>query len=142
MTTLSAVGGPWFWIVVCALAILALQRFIINKVSKVSHKILEQQRRINDEVFNKALEERLRREGVATTAQVLDAADTGSRVDAIFILTRLQLRVAASERWEEFVIEIVAPLSPVRVAQIVPGTTVKVRVDPVSREVVLDQPRK
>ncbi|MFC5743081.1 hypothetical protein [Dyella tabacisoli] len=139
MTTLSAIGGLLFLIVVCALAMSALAWFIINKVS---NKILKEQRRIIDKVSNKALEQRLHREGVATTAQVLDAADTGSRIDAIFILTRLQLQVAATEGVEEFVIEIVVPLSPVRVAQIVPGTTVKVRVDPVSREVVLDQPRK
>lgn len=142
MTTLSAIGKLLFLIVVCALAISALGWFVINRVNKFSNKILKEQRRIIDKISNKALEQRLHREGVATTAQVLDAADTGGRIDAIFILTRLQLQVAATEGVEEFVIEIVVPLSPVRVAQIVPGTTVKVRVDPVSREVVLDQPRK
>lgn len=103
--------------------------------------IMKLQRRLIDKVTNVALEQRLQREGVATTAQVLDAADTGGRVDAIYLLVRLRLQVAAADGVEEFVTEIVAALSPVRVAQIVPGATVKVRVDPLSREVVLDQPR-
>jgi hypothetical protein len=103
--------------------------------------ILKLQRRIIDEVSNVALEQRLQRDGVATTAQVLDAADTGGRTDAIYLLVRLQLQVAAAEGVEGFPAEIVVALSPVRVAQIVPGATVKVRVDPLSREVVLDQPR-
>jgi Glu-tRNA(Gln) amidotransferase subunit E-like FAD-binding protein len=103
--------------------------------------IMKLQRRVIDKVTNVALEQRLQREGVATIAQVLDAADTGGRVDAIYLLVRLRLQVAAADGVEEFVTEIVAALSPVRVAQIVPGATVKVRVDPLSREVVLDQPR-
>lgn len=103
--------------------------------------IMKLQRRVIDKVTNVALEQRLQREGVATTAQVLDAADTGGRVDAIYLLVRLRLQVAAADGVEGFVTEIVAALSPVRVAQIVPGATVKVRVDPLSREVVLDQPR-
>lgn len=103
--------------------------------------IMKLQRQVIDKVTNVALEQRLQREGVATTAQVLDAADTGGRVDAIYLLVRLRLQVAAADGVEEFVTEIVAALSPVRVAQIVPGATVKVRVDPLSREVVLDQPR-
>lgn len=103
--------------------------------------IMKLQRRLIDKVTNVALEQRLQREGVATTAQVLDAADTGGRVDAIYLLVRLRLQVAAADGVEGFVTEIVAALSPVRVAQIVPGATVKVRVDPLSREVVLDQPR-
>jgi hypothetical protein len=103
--------------------------------------IMKLQRQVIDKVTNVALEQRLQREGVATTAQVLDAADTGGRVDAIYLLVRLRLQVAAADGVEEFLTEIVAALSPVRVAQIVPGATVKVRVDPLSREVVLDQPR-
>lgn len=103
--------------------------------------IMKLQRQVIDKVTNVALEQRLQREGVATTAQVLDAADTGGRVDAIYLLVRLRLQVAADDGVEGFVTEIVAALSPVRVAQIVPGATVKVRVDPLSREVVLDQPR-
>lgn len=103
--------------------------------------IMKLQRRVIDKVTNVALEQRLQREGVATTAQVLDAADTGGRVDAIYLLVRLRLQVAAADGVEEFLTDIVAALSPVRVAQIVPGATVKVRVDPLSREVVLDQPR-
>jgi len=103
--------------------------------------IMKLQRQVIDKVTNVALEQRLQREGVATTAQVLDAADTGGRVDAIYLLVRLRLQVAAADGVEEFLTDIVAALSPVRVAQIVPGATVKVRVDPLSREVVLDQPR-
>lgn len=103
--------------------------------------IMKLQRRVIDKVSNVALEQRLQRDGVATTAQVLDAADTGGRIDAIYLLVRLRLQVAAADGVEGFVAEIVAALSPVRVAQIVPGATVKVRVDPLSREVVLDQPR-
>lgn len=76
-------------IAACALAISALNRFVVKKAFKFSNRILEEQQRISDEVSNKAMERRLQREGVATTAQVLDAADTGGRVDAIFILTRL-----------------------------------------------------
>ncbi|QWF19519.1 hypothetical protein [Lysobacter capsici] len=103
--------------------------------------ILKLQRRVIDKVSNVALEQRLQREGVATTAQVLDAADTGGRIDAIYLLVRLRLQVAAADGVDGFPAEIVVALSPVRMAQIVPGATVKVRVDPLSREVVLDQPR-
>lgn len=103
--------------------------------------IVKLQRRVIDKVSNVALEQRLQRDGVATTAQVLDAADTGGRIDAIYVLVRLRLLVAAVDGMEGLETEIVVALSPVRVAQIVPGATVKVRVDPLSREVVLDQPR-
>lgn len=103
--------------------------------------ILKLQRRVIDQVSNTALEQRLLREGVASTAQVLDAADTGRRIEAVYLLTRLDLQVHAAEGVQAFVAQIVVPLSAVRIAQIVPGTTVKVRVDPSSHEVVLDQPR-
>ena len=103
--------------------------------------IVKLQRRVIDKVSNVALEQRLQRDGVATTAQVLDAADTGGRIDAIYLLVRLRLQVVAAEGVEGFPAEIVVALSPVRVAQIVSGATVQVRVDPLSREVVLDQPR-
>lgn len=124
MTTLLAIMGPLSLILVSGAAILLLQRIIINKVSK------------------KALVERLQREGVATTAQVLDASDTGNRIDGIYILTKLRLQVAAVGDVGDFTSEIVVPLSPVRLAQIVPGTTVKVLLDPVSREMVLNQPNR
>lgn len=103
--------------------------------------IVKLQRRVIDKVSNVALEQRLQRDGVATTAQVLDAADTGGRIDAIYVLVRLRMQVAAADGVDGFEAEIVVALSPVRVAQMVPGATVKVRVDPLSREVVLDQPR-
>ncbi|MGH8082358.1 MAG: hypothetical protein ACREP7_17410 [Lysobacter sp.] len=124
---IAIVGGAFF--------IIKLQRRAIDKVMKL-------QRQVIDKVSNTELELRLQRSGVASTAQVLDAADTGGRIEAIYILTRLRLQIAAAQDVEGFVAEIVVPLSPVRVAQMVPGSTVKVRVDPVSREVVLDQPRK
>ena len=79
---------------------------------------------------------------MATIAEVLDAADTGSRIDAIYILTKLRLQVADVDGVGDFTTEIVVPLTPVRIAQFVPGAMVKVLVDPVSRELVLDQPRK
>lgn len=126
------------------LLIVALVLFPLLFIGIGALAIMKMQKRVIAQVSNTALEERLRRlqgGGVASTAQVLDAADTGNRIDAIYLLIRLDLQVAAAEGLEAFTGQIVVPLSPARVAQIVPGSTVKVRVDPVSREVVLDQPR-
>lgn len=104
--------------------------------------VMKLQRKVIDRVSNTALEQRLQREGVAGTAQVLDAADTGERIEAIYVLTRLRLRIAGNERVDAFETDIVVPLSPVRLAQFAPGATIRVRVDPLSREVVVDQPRR
>lgn len=77
--------------------------------------------------------------GTPTTARVLMSTDTKTRIDRIFILTRLRLQVAAVGQLPDFESEVVVPLSPVKLAEFSPGRIIRVKVDPSTREVAIDE---
>lgn len=115
----------WLWVMVLsALAVLVLQRLVVRLVTK------------------EARSDQLLSVGVPATATVLDSYDTGNRVASIFILTKLSLRVELGEGQDAFDTEITAPISPVKLAEFSPGRVIKIRLDPVTREVAVDQARR
>jgi hypothetical protein len=82
------------------------------------------------------------RVGLPTTAKVLDSTDTRTRIDRIYILTRLRLQVDAVGGLPDFETELTVPLSPVKMPQFAPGRTVQIKVDPATRDIAIDQPRQ
>ncbi|WP_157609052.1 hypothetical protein [Variovorax sp. Root411] len=81
------------------------------------------------------------RVGLPTTAKVLASTDTRTRIDRIYILTRLRLHVDAAGGVPDFETELTVPLSPVKMPQFAPGRTVQIKVDPATREIAIDEPR-
>lgn len=120
-------GGVFGWLMLallCTVAVLVLQRVIVHVASGESKA------------------RRILVTGQPAIAVVLDAHDTGRRVDAIFVLTRLRLRVQSSERLAPFDAEVTVPISRVKLAEFASGRAIRVRVDPDTREVAIDQERQ
>ncbi len=86
--------------------------------------------------------ERVRAEGKPTTAVVLDTYDTGTRVNTIYVMVRLTLRIEDAEGVTGFETTTVAPISPVKLPDFAIGRTIKVRVDPATKDVAMDQPAR
>ncbi|WP_431109226.1 hypothetical protein [Variovorax paradoxus] len=80
------------------------------------------------------------RVGLQTTAKVLDSTDTRTRIDRIYILTRLRLHVDAVGGMPDFETQLTVPLSPVKMPQFAPGRVVRVKVDAATRDVAIDEP--
>ena len=106
------------------LAVLVLQRVIVRLATKARTT------------------ERVMAEGRPSTAVVLDTYDTGSRVNTIYVMVRLTLRIEDAEGVPGFETTTVVPISPVKLPDFAIGRTIKVRVDPVSKDVAMDQPRR
>lgn len=120
-------GGLLGWLllaVLCTAGVLVLQRVIVRVVS------------------GEVSANRIRATGQPATAVVLDIHDTGHRVDAIFVLARLRLRVQPVDALTPFDVELDTPISPAKLAEFAPGRTVKVRVDRGTHEVAIDQERR
>ena len=65
------------------------------------------------QVTNEAKTERVLKDGRPAQAVVLDTYDTGNRISAIYILTRLRLRVEPAETsFAPFDAELTVPISP------------------------------
>ena len=82
------------------------------------------------------------RVGLPTTGKVLDSTDTRTRIDRIYILTRLRLHVDAVGGLPDFETELTVPLSPVKMPQFAPGRMVRIKVDPATRDIAIDEPRQ
>ncbi|MEJ1128161.1 hypothetical protein V9L20_11310 [Variovorax sp. CCNWLW225] len=82
------------------------------------------------------------RVGLPTTGKVLDSTDTRTRIDRIYILTRLRLHVDAVGEVPDFETELTVPLSPVKMPQFAPGRMVRIKVDPATRDIAIDEPRQ
>jgi hypothetical protein len=128
-------GDLWYLYILIPVAALAV--FVSG-----AYGIMKLQRHSNDAISGTARSDHVLRVGVPTTARVLAIADTATRIDRIFILTRLNLHVDAVGGLPDFDTQITVPLSPVKMPQFAPGQVVKVRVDPATREVAIDQPRQ
>jgi hypothetical protein len=111
-------------VVLSTVAILVLQRFIVRLTTKASTT------------------KRVLADGKPTTAVVLDTYDTGSRVDTIYVMVRLTVRIEDAEGVAGFETTTVVPISPVKLPDFAIGRTVKVRVDPASKDVAMDQPAR
>ncbi|RZL63915.1 MAG: hypothetical protein EOP81_11140 [Variovorax sp.] len=124
------VGGVIEWtllVLACVAGMFILQRLVARWVTDESKT------------------DRVLKAGRPAQAVVLDTYDTGNRISAIYILTRLRLRVEPAEAEaapQPFDVELTVPISPVKLAEFAPGRRIKVRVDPGTREVAVDQPRR
>jgi hypothetical protein len=82
----------------------------------------------------------IRTAGTPATATVLAAADTGVRRGAdTFFLVALTLRVLPEDGVDSFDTSITVPLSPVRIPDFAEGRRIKVKVDPGTHDVAVDQ---
>lgn len=82
----------------------------------------------------------LRASGLSGTARVTAARDTRRRVgDTLYFIVELDLEVAATSATPALSRTLSLPLSPLHLADFGAGKTIQVRVDPATREVVVDQ---
>ncbi|MBD9422536.1 hypothetical protein IB259_25020 [Achromobacter sp. ACM04] len=82
----------------------------------------------------------LRISGLPGTARVTAARDTRRRIgDTLYFVIELDLDVAATSATPALSRTLSVPLSPLHLADFGVGKTIQVRVDPATREVVVDQ---
>ncbi len=82
----------------------------------------------------------LRASGLPCTARVTGARDTRRRIgDTLYFIIELDLEVAATSATPALSRTLSVPLSPLHLADFSAGKTIQVRVDPATREVVVDQ---
>lgn len=128
-------GDYWYLFILIPAVVLAV--FFGGAVG-----IMKLQRMSNDAVSGAGRSQHVLRVGLPTTAKVLDATDTGTRIDRIYVIARLRLQVDAAGAVPGFETTIDVPLTPVKLPQFAPGQTVRVKVDPATRHVAIDQPRQ
>ena len=134
----------WFtkyWYLIVPIAVIALIVFVLTTVAK-RHvtRVMGTQSTVNRQVMGTDRAERVLRTGQPAVGVVLESHDTATRVERIYILVRLKLQVQPGDGSPAYETELVAPISPVKIADFAPGRSVKLRFDPVSREIAIDQP--
>ena len=134
----------WFtkyWYLIVPIAVIALIVFVLTTVAK-RHvtRVMSTQSTVNRQVMGTDRAERVLRTGQPAVGVVLESHDTATRVERIYILVRLKLQVQPGDGSPAYETELVAPISPVKLADFAPGRSVKLRFDPVSREIAIDQP--
>lgn len=136
----------WFteyWYLIVPLAVVVLLPFVLTTLAKrYVSRVVHLQRVVNRHVMGADLAERVLRTGQPAVARVLESYDTAMRVERIYILVRLKLLVQPEGGLPAYETELVAPISPVKLADFAPGRSVKLRFDPVSREIAIDQPMR
>lgn len=130
-----------YWYLIVPIAVIALLVFVLTTVAK-RHvaRVISMQGVVNRQVMGADRAERVLRTGQPAVGVVLESYDTATRVERIYILVRLKLQVQPEDGSPAYETELVAPISPVKLADFAPGRSVKLRFDPVSREIAIDQP--
>jgi hypothetical protein len=138
---LLAVWFTKYWYLIVPIAVIALIVFVLTTVVK-RHvtRVISTQSTVNRQVMGTDRAERVLRTGQPAVGVVLESHDTATRVERIYILVRLKVQVQPEDGSPAYETELVAPISPVKIADFAPGRSVKLRFDPVSREVAIDQP--
>jgi len=138
---LLAVWFTKYWYLIVPIAVIALIVFVLTTVAK-RHvtRVMSTQSTVNRQVMGTDRAERVLRTGQPAVGVVLESHDTATRVERIYILVRLKLQVQPGDGSPAYETELVAPISPVKIADFAPGRSVKLRFDPVSREIAIDQP--
>ena len=85
-------------------------------------------------------QETIRTTGISGTATVIEVTDTGTRLgnDLYYVLS-MTLAVDATDTLPAFQTTISVPVSPVRMPDFAEGKQIAVRIEPETREVVVDQ---
>ncbi len=134
----------WFtkyWYLIVPIAAIVLLAFVLTTLAKRHvFRVMHTQSVVNRQVMGADRAERVLRTGQPAVGVVLDSYDTGTRVERIFVLVRLKFQVRPEGGLPAYEAELVAPISPVKLADFAPGRSVKLRFDPVSREIAIDQP--
>jgi hypothetical protein len=140
---LFAVWFTKYWYLIVPIAVVVLPAFVAITLAKrhASH-VMHMQSVVNRRAMGADLAERVLRTGQPAVATVLESHDTGMRAARIYILVRLKFQVQPEGGWPAFEAELVAPISPVKLADFAPGRSVKLRFDPVSHEIAIDQPMR
>jgi hypothetical protein len=138
---LLAVWFTKYWYLIVPIAVIALIVFVLTTVAKRQvFRVMGTQSAVNRQVMGTDRAERVLRTGQPAVGVVLESHDTATRVERIYILVRLKLQVQPGDGSPAYETELVAPISPVKIADFAPGRSVKLRFDPVSREIAIDQP--
>ncbi|QRY33055.1 MULTISPECIES: hypothetical protein [unclassified Variovorax] len=141
MLDLLAVWFTKYWYLIVPIAVIALIVFVLTTVAKRQvFRVMGTQSTVNRQVMGTDRAERVLRTGQPAVGVVLESHDTATRVERIYILVRLKLQVQPGDGSPAYETELVAPISPVKIADFAPGRSVKLRFDPVSREIAIDQP--
>ena len=132
-----------YWYLIVPIAVIALLVFVLATMAK-RHvgRVISMQGVVNRQVMGTDLAERVLRTGQPAVGVVLESYDTAMRVERIYILVRLKLQVQPEGGLPAYEAELTAPISPVKLADFAPGRSVKLRFDPVSREIAIDQPMR
>ena len=143
MLDLFAMWFTEYWYLIVPIAVVVLLPFVLTTLAKrYVLRVVHLQRVVNRHVMGADLAERVLRTGQPAVARVLESYDTAMRVERIYILVRLKLQVQPEGALPAYETELVAPISPVKLADFAPGRSVKLRFDPVSREIAIDQPMR
>jgi len=138
---LFAVWFIKYWYLIVPIAVMALLVVVLTTLAKRHvFRVMHTQSVVNRQVMGTDRAERVLRTGQPATGLVLESYDTGTRVERIYILVRLKFQVRPEGGSPIYETELVAPISPVKLADFAPGRSVKLRFDPVSREIAIDQP--
>ena len=143
MLDLFAMWFTEYWYLIVPIAVVVLLPFVLTTLAKrYVFRVVHLQSAVNRQVMGADRAERVLRTGQPAVAMVLESYDTAMRVERIYILVRLKLQVQPEGGLPAFETELVAPISPVKLADFAPGRSVKLRFDPVSREIAIDQPMR
>jgi hypothetical protein len=143
MLDLFAMWFTEYWYLIVSVAVFVLLPFVLTTLAKrYVFRVVHLQSAVNRQVMGADRAERVLRTGQPAVAMVLESYDTAMRVERIYILVRLKLQVQPEGGLPAFETELVAPISPVKLADFAPGRSVKLRFDPVSREIAIDQPMR
>lgn len=143
MLDLFAMWFTEYWYLIVSVAVFVLLPFVLTTLAKrYVFRVVNLQSAVNRQVMGADRAERVLRTGQPAMAMVLESYDTAMRVERIYILVRLKLQVQPEGGLPAFETELVAPISPVKLADFAPGRSVKLRFDPVSREIAIDQPMR
>lgn len=143
MLDLFAMWFTEYWYLIVSVAVFVLLPFVLTALAKrYVFRVVHLQSAVNRQVMGADRAERVLRTGQPAVAMVLESYDTAMRVERIYILVRLKLQVQPEGGLPAFETELVAPISPVKLADFAPGRSVKLRFDPVSREIAIDQPMR
>lgn len=107
-----------------------------------AYGVLRLQSFATGKVIERAIPAQVLAGGVPAVATVLTSTDTEMRIDVIYILTRLDLKVETTATVPAFVTQVVVPISPVKLVDFAEGRQIRVKVDPATRKVAIDQPVK
>jgi len=131
-TKMAFEGYLWIAIPLAVLALIVLGAVGVRRMQAFNLEVL----------LERAMPARVLAEGVPATAVVRASTDAEIRVERIYILTRLTLDIQANGPVPAFEAEVLAPISPVKLPDFATGRRIRVKVDPATRRVAIDQALK